>query len=219
MNALAKKLQIKPASKWLFLNIPAGLNELFEPLPDGVTISHATGDNFNGALLFVKTSAELDAALKSIANQLKADTVLWVIYPKKNSGIETNLEMMSEWDVCKAYGLRPVASAAIDAKWTGLRFKNEKDVKTSEGRNEAIKQNEYSEWVDVDNKQIKLPPDVAAALQQNSQALNFYEQLSYSNKKEYVLWIVIAKQEKTRTERLEKMIDKLSAGKKNPSEK
>ncbi|MFD2147142.1 YdeI/OmpD-associated family protein [Mucilaginibacter antarcticus] len=47
----------------------------------------------------------------------------------------------------------------------------------------------------------------------------FYQSLSYSNKKEYVLWILSAKQDKTRDERLERMVDKLNAGKKNPSEK
>jgi len=47
----------------------------------------------------------------------------------------------------------------------------------------------------------------------------FYQGLSYSNKKEYVAWILSAKQEKTRSERLIKMVEKLSEGKKNPSEK
>jgi uncharacterized protein YdeI (YjbR/CyaY-like superfamily) len=49
--------------------------------------------------------------------------------------------------------------------------------------------------------------------------LSLYQQLSYSNKKEYLLWILTAKQEKTRDERLVKFIEKLIAGKKNPSEK
>src|SRR5260221_562409 len=44
-------------------------------------------------------------------------------------------------------------------------------------------------------------------------------ELSYSNKKEYLLWILTAKQEKTRNERLGKLTEKLVAGKKNPSEK
>jgi uncharacterized protein YdeI (YjbR/CyaY-like superfamily) len=49
--------------------------------------------------------------------------------------------------------------------------------------------------------------------------MDFYQQLSYSNKKEYVLWILTAKQEKTRDERLVKLVEKLNVGKKNPSEK
>jgi uncharacterized protein YdeI (YjbR/CyaY-like superfamily) len=51
------------------------------------------------------------------------------------------------------------------------------------------------------------------------QALAHLEKLSYTNKKEYVLWILSAKQEQTRHIRLEKMVALLLAGKKNPSEK
>jgi len=84
---------------------------------------------------------------------------------------------------------------------------------------DEIRQNEYAMYVDVDNKVITLPPDVKAILEQTPAALSFYQQLSYSNKKEYILWILTAKQEKTRNERLTKMVEKLVAGKKNPSEK
>jgi uncharacterized protein YdeI (YjbR/CyaY-like superfamily) len=64
-----------------------------------------------------------------------------------------------------------------------------------------------------------LPADMAEALAQTPSAMAFYQGLSYSNKKEYVVWILSAKQEKTRGERLVKTIEKLSANKKNPAEK
>jgi uncharacterized protein YdeI (YjbR/CyaY-like superfamily) len=50
-------------------------------------------------------------------------------------------------------------------------------------------------------------------------AHQFYDSLSYSNRKEYVLWLLTAKQQKTREYRLVKTIEKLLAGKKNPAEK
>jgi uncharacterized protein YdeI (YjbR/CyaY-like superfamily) len=56
-------------------------------------------------------------------------------------------------------------------------------------------------------------------LESSPAALNFFHSLSFSNKKEYVVWILSAKQEKTRLERLSKVAEKLLAGKKNPSEK
>jgi len=61
--------------------------------------------------------------------------------------------------------------------------------------------------------------DIHRLLQHNPPASRFYEQLSYSSKKEYVLWILTAKQEKTRADRLARMAEKLTAGKKNPAEK
>jgi len=66
---------------------------------------------------------------------------------------------------------------------------------------------------------VRLPDEIKAVLEKNQQALANYEKLSYSNRKEYVLWILTAKQEKTREERLVKLVEKLEAGKKNPSEK
>ncbi|MCY1556360.1 Bacteriocin-protection, YdeI or OmpD-Associated [compost metagenome] len=64
-----------------------------------------------------------------------------------------------------------------------------------------------------------LPADVKAILETRPEALQFYEELAYSHRKEYILWILTAKQEKTRTDRIHKMLEKLLNNKKNPGEK
>lgn len=58
------------------------------------------------------------------------------------------------------------------------------------------------------------PADFMEPLMQNSAALATYENLSYSGKRDYVLWITDAKKEETRKDRIEKSIAKLSEGKK-----
>jgi len=219
MSPLAKKLQMKPGTRWLIFNSPDTYLSQLEPLPNGVELSSKTEGTFDGAQLFVKDSVELTECLKAVMPTVKHDAVLWVIYPKKNKNVTTDLEMMSGWDVFKPYGLRPVASASIDDMWTSLRFRPEVNVKHSEGRNDSVRNNEYGEYIDVDNKQVKLPPIISDTLEKETAAMDFYQILSYSNKKEYVFWILSAKQDKTRHERLVKMVEKLNAGKKNPSEK
>ena len=219
MNALAKKLYVKPDSRWLLYNAPAGYLDLLQPLPDGVVTSHAISGDFNGIQLFVKNSAELADSLKVIAPLINNDTYFWVIYPKKSSGIPSDLEMMSSWDELGKYDLNGVAAAAIDATWTALRFRPKAMSKKSDTCNEEIPKNDYAQYIDVANKQITLPPEMATVLQQTPASMNVYQSLSYSNRKEYVLWILTAKQEKTKTERLAKMVEKLVAGKKNPGEK
>lgn len=219
MNSLAKKLQIKPGSNWLIYNAPVNYLDLLQPLPDGTTTSVTAEGNFSGIQLFVKNSTELAHQLPVIAQLLKPDTIFWVIYPKKSSNIPSDLEMMRSWDELSKYGLSGVAAAAVDQTWTALRFRPTNQTKVSATRNEEIQKNEYARYVDVANKQITLPDDIAAILQQNPSALNFYQSLSYSNRKEYVLWILTAKQEKTRVDRLEKMVEKLVNRKKNPAEK
>jgi hypothetical protein len=219
MSPLAKKLLIKPGNRWLLYNAPANYLTMLEPMPGDVEIAFKPKGFFDGVQLFAKDAKDLAATLKLLAPILTSGTVLWIIYPKKSSGIKSDLEMMGSWDEVAKYGLRIVASAAIDETWTALRFRPQGQSKVSEGGNESIRNNEFSAYIDVDNKEIKLPPAIAKALQKEANAMAFYQQLSYSNKKEYVLWILTAKQEKTREERLLKLVDKLKAGKKNPSDK
>ena len=65
-------------------------------------------------------------------------------------------------------------------------------------------------------KEVKLPDDLAAALKKNKKANEFFQSLSFTNKKEYIEWIVTAKQEKTRTERVAGTIERLNKQWKNP---
>jgi hypothetical protein len=219
MNAVAKKLLMKSGQRWLLFNAPENYLNILTPLPDGLQVGYIAEGSFDGIQLFVRNSSDLAIHLKHIQPVLTANTVLWIIYPKKSSGIATNLEMMSSWDEPAKYGLRTVAAAAIDQTWTALRFRPEGQSKVSATRNSEIQSNEHAVYIDVVNKTVKLPEDVEAILLTNTLALDNYQKLSYSNQKEYVLWILTAKQEKTRTDRLTKMIEKLLAGKKNPSEK
>ncbi|MCJ8209852.1 YdeI/OmpD-associated family protein [Mucilaginibacter sp. RS28] len=219
MNPLAKKLQIKPNSTWLFLNTPGNYLETLEPLPDGVVRSTDITGKPDGVQLFVKDSKDLAIALEQLYKVLKPDTILWICYPKRSAGIPTDLGMTNDWEATVKYHLRPVASSAINDAWTALRFKPIDQVKPSGVGKAEIKQNEYAEYVDVDNKTITLPPDILDALAQAPGTLDYYNSLAWSHKKEYAIWVLSAKQEKTRATRIEKMVEMLQAKKKNPTEK
>ena len=195
MSPLAKKLLIKPGHSWLFFNAPANYLAALEPLPEGVTTSFEAKGTFDGVQLFVKNSRELAENLKTIIPVLESDTIFWIAYPKKSSGIESDLEMMGSWDEPTKYGLRPVAAAAINEIWTGIRLRAVEQAKLSNVGAAEIRQNEYGKWIDVDKKVITLRDDIKQALEQTPLALANYEKLSWSNRKEYVLWILTAKQE------------------------
>jgi len=216
---LFQKLQIKSNTKWLFFNAPDNYLPIIEPLPDNVDISFEPHGVFDGIQLFIHNVADLASSLTVLKPILKPDTIFWVTYPKKSSGMDSGLEMMGSWDELTNLGLRIVTSISVNETWTALRFKPVELTKLSDSRNANIAKNEYGDYIDIENKQITLPADIVEALQDKPQAMTFYQQLSYSNKKEYVVWILSAKQEKTREERLVKMVDKLLDGKKNPAEK
>lgn len=66
---------------------------------------------------------------------------------------------------------------------------------------------------------VALPEDLEHVFTLHPKAKDFFETLSFSHKKEYVRWITEAKREDTRKRRLEATLEKLRAGKKNPTEK
>ncbi len=219
MNAVAKKLLMKPGQSWLLFNAPENYLTMLDPLPENLQVSYAAEGQFDGIQLFVVNRAELAENLKQIQPVLQPNTVFWIVYPKKSSGIDSDLAMMSSWDEMTPYGLTGVAAAAVDATWTALRFRPVEHSKISDTRNSEIEKNEYAAFIDVTNKKVTLPPEMAVELAKVPFALTNFEKLSYSNQKEYVLWVLTAKQEKTKADRLAKTIEKLLAGKKNPSDK
>ena len=219
MSSVAKKLQIKSQTRWLFYNAPDNYLSLLDPVPEGLQISFNPDNTFDGILLFVLNSGAITESLQIIEALLKPETVFWIAYPKKSSGINSGLQMMGNWDEPAKYGLRVVTSVSINDTWTALRFRFEGLSKLSDSRNDNISKNEYGEYIDVENKQIRLPASIQQILETSAFAFDFYQSLSFSNKKEYVVWILSAKQEKTKEERLKRLVEKLVNKKKNPSEK
>lgn len=69
-------------------------------------------------------------------------------------------------------------------------------------------------WEDKEERIVIVPDDVQELLNQNEKAKEFYDKMSYTHKKEYILWIEEAKKEETRERRKIKMIEMLLAGKK-----
>jgi hypothetical protein len=217
-NKLLKKLHVKAGFKLLVENAPENVAALLGDF-DAVQLSFNAEKEFDALLLFVMNSYELKEQLAIISGKLKQDTLFWIAYPKKSSGMESDLHMMAPWDEVKAHQLTPCASVSISEVWTGLRLKPIDLVKASSVRNENIEQNEFSAYIDVINKQVILPEDLLAALEQYPLALTYFESLAYSHRKEYVLWILTAKQDKTRLSRIEKTIAMLMEKKKNPNDK
>jgi uncharacterized protein YdeI (YjbR/CyaY-like superfamily) len=73
--------------------------------------------------------------------------------------------------------------------------------------------------IDRINRVISAPTDLQQLLTRNAKAASFFDSLSFTNKREYVGWVIDAKRPETRSQRVEQVIKKLLARKKNPSEK
>ena len=64
---------------------------------------------------------------------------------------------------------------------------------------------------DEDVREVELPLDFKTELEQNEEALKFYNGLSYSAKKKYYQWIISAKKEETRQKRITEAVSKLES--------
>ena len=72
---------------------------------------------------------------------------------------------------------------------------------------------------DEDERVVDMPDELKKVLSKNNKAKSFYDSLSFTNRKEYAVWISSAKKDETKAKRLKEVLPKLLAGKKNPSEK
>lgn len=72
---------------------------------------------------------------------------------------------------------------------------------------------------DTEERVVTIPAELEIILKKNPKAKAFYDSLSFTNRKEYALWISSAKKPETREKRLDQITQKLLKGKKNPSEK
>ena len=122
---LPAKLGVPAGGRVLLDGAPDAL--VLEPLPDGVTVHRRAGARagaqpYDVVLLFAPEAARLRSRWAPLAARLTTAGRLWVCWPKKSSGVPTDL---TEHDV-RAFGLDQglvdVKVAAVDATWSGLAF-------------------------------------------------------------------------------------------------
>jgi len=129
---ISKKLGIKPGMSALIVGAPPGYLDLIEPLPEGVVVSTAIAGTHQFVQLFAKRKAEIVKSSPVLLKHAGAGALVWITYPKKTSGVESDLSREEVWDAMSATGWRPVTQIAIDDVWSSLRFRPVKDVKKRE---------------------------------------------------------------------------------------
>src|SRR5919206_5267043 len=118
---LIKKLGIKPGLKCVFVNAPAGFVDALD-LSKDVIVSRAGGTELDFVLLFVKSQKELKQKFPRLAAKLTPSGMLWVSWPKKTSGVESDLNENIVRDIGLAGGMVDVKVCAVDDIWSGLKF-------------------------------------------------------------------------------------------------
>jgi hypothetical protein len=110
---LAQKLGIKAGTKVVMLGAPPGYRKLLAPLPEDVSAF---------VHLFVAERRTLEKELKRLRKLLADAGVLWVSWPKKASGVATDITEDVIRDVCLPLGFVDVKVCAVDETWSGLKL-------------------------------------------------------------------------------------------------
>ena len=126
---LAKKLGFKPGFAAAWVNPPDDFAALLGELPDGVTVRKQLRGPLDLVVCFVTARRDLDKRLPALRSALAPAGMLWIAWPKRASGVETDMTEDVVRDVALPTGLVDTKVAAIDATWSGLRLVIRKELR------------------------------------------------------------------------------------------
>ncbi|TMK64329.1 MAG: DUF3052 family protein [Actinobacteria bacterium] len=118
---LPKKLGIKEGTRLAILAAPNGFAEELE-LPPGVRARYELRGKLDVVVFFVTRERELARRLPSLARAIEPDGGLWIAWPKRTSGVASDLSENPIRDIGVRNGLVDNKVCAIDDTWSGLRF-------------------------------------------------------------------------------------------------
>jgi hypothetical protein len=116
---LAKKLGIKEQFRVALLDLPVDVKGELESALASCQIAKEPVDF---AMIFVKTANELKKQFPKFAKQLAPAGMLWVSWPKKASGLATDLNENEVRRIGLDAGLVDVKVCAVSETWSGLKF-------------------------------------------------------------------------------------------------
>jgi hypothetical protein len=213
-TSTAQKFRIKEDYKLLVLNQPPDFKKDMDPLPQGSRILN-NSKTFDQIHWFVQDKAQMEAELDAVLEKLKPNVVCWIYYPKGSSKIQTDLTRDKGWEkLLKHDELQWVSLVSFNDTWSafGMRLKTDTDRK----KEEEPKVRAIFDYIDPKGKTVTIPEDLQALFKKAKKEFEFFETLSFTNKKEYIEWIVSAKREETRNTRVQETIERLAKGWKNP---
>jgi hypothetical protein len=119
---LSQKLGIKAGQKIAAIGAPAGYRNLLSPLPEKVSLTSELKTGAAFVHFFVSERNVLEKELKRM-RKLIADTgTLWISWPKKASGVRTDVTEDVIREVALPLGFVDVKVCAVDETWSGLKL-------------------------------------------------------------------------------------------------
>lgn len=121
-TSLAKKLGIKEGSRIALVNAPEDFQSALGQLPDKADLLRRLTNSLDIILFFVLTERALSQDFARLAEKLVTNGMIWVAWPKKTSGVKTDLSLGPVQRLGLDAGLVDVKICAIDETWSALKF-------------------------------------------------------------------------------------------------
>jgi hypothetical protein len=113
---------MKPGYRISVLSAPDRYWDLVHPLPVGVTVMGARARQLDFAHIFVERRSELMRALPKLLGRIKPAGMIWVSWPKRMSGVPTDVSEDVVREVALPLGLVDVKVCAVDETWSALKL-------------------------------------------------------------------------------------------------
>ena len=119
---LPKKLGIKEGCRIALVNSPENFQTELGELPNRVEFVNRPTDLLDIIIFFVLSERELARNFAKLAQKLTSNGMIWIAWPKKSSGVKTDLTFEPVQRIGLNAGLVDVKICAIDETWSGLKF-------------------------------------------------------------------------------------------------
>jgi hypothetical protein len=119
---LPKKLGIQEKSRVTFVGLPADVKAELRDSLAGCSVVRGGRGPLDFAMVFAKKQVTLKSAFGALAKQLAPAGMLWVSWPKKGSGVATDMNENEVRRIGLEAGLVDVKVCAVSEGWSGLKF-------------------------------------------------------------------------------------------------
>ena len=116
---LSKKLGVKDSFRIALYNLPSDVKA---ELDDAFVECQVARERLDFVMIFTKSRAELEKQFPKFSKLLAPAGMLWVSWPKKSSGVATDLDENVVREVGLKDGLVDVKVCAVTEIWSGLKF-------------------------------------------------------------------------------------------------
>lgn len=121
-KSLPAKLGIKESTIGQIIGAPKDVLFLYGTLPDGIRIATKPGGSNDLIHVYSNDLKILQRTMLVAKSHIKSNGMIWVSWPKKSSGVKTDITEGDIRDFALSHGLVDIKVCAVNEIWSGLKL-------------------------------------------------------------------------------------------------